>query len=85
MWQTATVGKGEPIRWHIALLLPSWKSARHFASIKTKQADTPLGYLYGRMLLMVRHDALCPPLRQQRWGKHKRERSVRKLVRPCQA
>jgi hypothetical protein len=57
----------------------------HFASIKTKHADTPLWYLYGRMLLMVRHDALCPPLRHQLWCKQKRERSVRKLIRPFRA
>lgn len=29
IWQTATVGKASPLRWHIELILTSWKSSLH--------------------------------------------------------
>jgi hypothetical protein len=37
------------------------------------------------MLLIVLNYALCPQVRATVWMKHKRELSVLKLVRPCQA
>jgi hypothetical protein len=57
----------------------------HLASINTKKADTTFCYLYGRMLLIVLHYALCPHIRHHLWVKKKRELSVRKLVRHFQA
>jgi hypothetical protein len=65
--------------------LKSWKSSRHFASSKTKKVNPTLGYLYGRMLLIVLNDALGPQMRATIGVKQQRERSVRKLVRHFQA
>jgi Transposase DDE domain len=79
--KTATVVKGYPLRWQIALLCKSWKSSLHFASIKTQKEDTTLCYLYGRMLWILLQYALCPPLRMTLWVRKRRARSVRKLVR----
>jgi hypothetical protein len=53
--------------------------------MKTTKADTPLCYLYGRLLLMWLNDALCPQMRPTLWLKKKRARSQLKLVRHCQA
>jgi Transposase DDE domain len=83
--KTETVGKAYPIRWQVELIFKSWKSDLHLASIKTKKADTTLCYLYGRMLLILLNDALCPQRRHTLWGKKKRERSLLKLVRHFQA
>lgn len=85
IWKTETVGKGYPIRWQIALIFKSWKSSLHWAAINTKKEDSTLCYLYGRMLLILLNDALCPPLRSPLWLKKKRELSVLKLVRHFQA
>ena len=85
IWKTTTVVKGYPIRWQIELIFKSWKSYLHLASINTKKAATTLGYLYGRMLLIVLTYALCPHIRHHLWCKKKRERSVLKLVRHFQA
>ncbi len=54
---------------------------RFLASITTKKEDSTLWYLYGRMLLMVFNDALCPPMRTTLWLKQKRELSLLKFVR----
>jgi len=85
LWKPATVGKVSPLRWHSDLLFQSWKRSRHCASIQTTQEDTTLWYLYGRMLLIVLNDALCPQMRVTVWLKKKRERRVVKLVRHFQA
>jgi hypothetical protein len=85
LWKTAPVVKVYPMRWQIALIFQSWKRYLPLASIQTKKADTPLCDLYGRMLLIVLHDALCPPRRHHLWLKKKRELSVLKLVRHFQA
>jgi hypothetical protein len=85
IWQTETVGKVYPIRWHVELIFKSWKSYLHVASIKTKKADTTLWYLYGRMLLILLNYALCPQMRHTLWLKKKRELSLLKLVRHFQA
>ena len=84
-WQTETVGKAYPIRWQIELIFKSWKSHGHLASINTKKVDTTLCYLYGRMLLILINDALCPQIRSKLWLKKKRELSLLKLVRHFQA
>jgi hypothetical protein len=55
--KTAPVVKVYPRRGHIELSFKSWKSSLHFASIKTKKADTTLCYLYGRRRLIVLNDA----------------------------
>jgi hypothetical protein len=85
IWQTETVGKVYPLRWQVELIFKSWKSYLHLASIKTKKADTTLCYLYGRMLLILLNDALCPQMRQTLWLKKKRALSLLKLVRHFQA
>ena len=85
IWKTETVGKVYPIRWQVELIFKSWKSSLHLASIKTKKATPTLGYLYGRMLLILLNYALCPQLRHTLWLKKKRERSLLKLVRHFQA
>jgi hypothetical protein len=74
-----------PLRWQIELIFQSWKSYVHLASIKTKKEDTTLGYLYGRMRLIVLNYALCPQLRTTLWVRKRRELSVLKLVRHFQA
>jgi Transposase DDE domain len=53
IWKTETVIKVYPVRWQIALMFKSWKSYLHLAAINTKKADPPLGYLSGRMRLIV--------------------------------
>ena len=85
IWKTETVGKAYPLRWQIELIFKSWKSYCHLASINTKKVDTTLCYLYGRMLLIVIHYALCPQIRHNLWLKKKRELSLLKLVRHFQA
>jgi hypothetical protein len=52
-WKTATVVNVSPVRWQIELMLKSWKSDLHVAVLTTPKEDTTLGYLSGRMLLMV--------------------------------
>src|SRR5262245_52290969 len=47
-----TIVKVSPLRWQIELIFKSWKSSLHVASITTKQEDSTLCYLYGRMLLI---------------------------------
>jgi UDP-2,3-diacylglucosamine pyrophosphatase LpxH len=56
-----------------------------FASMKTTKEDSTLCSLYGRMLLMLFNDALCPQIRAALWEKPPRELSVLKLVWHCQA
>jgi hypothetical protein len=85
IWQTAPVLKVYPLRWQIALIFTSWKSYRHVTSLTTTKEDTPLWYLYGRMLLIVLNDALCPQIRAHLWTQRKRERSLLQLVRHFQA
>ena len=85
IWKTETVVKVYPLRWQIELIFKSWKSYLHLASIKTKKEDTTLCYLYGRMLLILLHYALCPQLRTTLWVRKRRELSVLKLVRHFQA
>jgi Transposase DDE domain len=85
IWKTETGGTADPIRWQVELILKSWKSYLHLASIKTKKADTTLCYLYGRMLLILLNDALCPHMRHPLWLRKKRARSLLKLVRHFQA
>jgi len=85
LWKTETVGKVYPIRWQIELIFKSWKRDLHLAAIHTKQEDSTVWYLYGRMLLILLHDALCPQLRSPLWLKKKRELSVLTRVRHFQA
>lgn len=85
LWPTETVLKVAPRRWHSELLLKSWKRYRHLASLTTTKADPTLGYLYGRLRRLVRHDALCPPLRAHLWRQPQRELSLLKLMRHGQA
>jgi hypothetical protein len=53
--------------------------------MQTKKAASSFCSLYGRMRLIVLNDALCRQLRAHLWGKRKRARRLRKLVRQCQA
>jgi Transposase DDE domain len=85
IWKTTAVIKVYPLRWQIALIFKSWKSYLHLASFTTKQEDTTLCYLYGRMLLILLNYALCPQIRVQLWMKKKRELSLLKLMRHLQA
>ena len=71
--------------YNIELIFKSWKSYLHLASLPTTKEDTTLCYLYGRMLLIVLHDALCPQVRAHLWKQKKRELSLLKLMRHCQA
>ena len=45
IWKTETVGKVYPIRWQVELIVKSWKSYLHVASIKTKKETPTLCYL----------------------------------------
>jgi Transposase DDE domain len=85
IWQTETVLKVYPLRWHIELIFKSWKSYLHLASLTTTKEDTTLCYLYGRMLLIVLNYALYPQIRAHLWRQKKRELSLLKLVRHFQA
>jgi hypothetical protein len=85
IWPTATVLKVYPLRWQIELIFKSWKSYLHLAALTTTKEDTTLCYLYGRMLLIVLNYALCPQIRVHLWRQKKRELSLLKLVRHCQA
>ena len=85
IWQTAMVVKVYPVRWQIARIFQSWKSYLPLASLTTKQEDTTLCYLYGRMLLILLNYALCPQIRASLWMKKKRELSLLKLMRHLQA
>jgi hypothetical protein len=85
IWQTATVLKVYPLRWPIERILKSWKSALHLASLPTTKEDTTFCSLYGRMLLIVLHDALSPQRRAPLWTQRKRARSLLKLGRHFQA
>ena len=85
IWKTPTILKVYPLRWQIELIFKSWKSYLHLASLPTTKEDTTLCYLYGRMLLIVLHDALCPQVRAHLWKQKKRELSLLKLMRHCQA
>lgn len=84
IWQTAMVVKVYPLRWQIELIFKSWKSSLHLASLTTKQEDTTLCYLYGRMLLILLNYALYPQIRASLWMKKKRELSLLKLMRHLQ-
>ncbi len=57
----------------------------HLASIKTRKEATTLCYLYGCLLFILLHYALCPQMRTTLWARQRRARSVLKLVRHCQA
>lgn len=85
IWATATVGQVYPLRWQVELIFKSWKSHLHLAALPTTAETPTLCYLYGRMLLILLTYALCPPLRQTLWAKHRRELSLLKLVRHFQA
>lgn len=45
IWKAETVMNVYPGRWHIEIILKSWKSSLHFASITTKKEDPTLCYL----------------------------------------
>jgi hypothetical protein len=85
IWQTTTVLKVSPLRWHIERIFQSWKSSLHVASLTTTKEDTTLWYLSGRMLRIVLNDALCPQRRAHLWTQRKRARSLLKRVRHFQA
>jgi Transposase DDE domain len=85
IWKIAAVLTAYPLRWQIELIFKSWQSYRPLTALKTKKADPPLGYLYGRMLLMLLTYALYPQRRATVWLKQKRALSVLKLVRHFQA
>ena len=61
--QTAPLRQMDPIRWQVELIFTSWKSSLPVASLKTKKVNPTLGYLYGRLLLMVLNYALGPQWR----------------------
>jgi hypothetical protein len=85
IWQPQTVLRVYPIRWQVELRFTSWKSSLHVATLKTTKEDTALCYLYGRMLLTLLNDALCPQRRATLWMKRRRQLSLLKLVRHFQA
>jgi hypothetical protein len=85
IWQTETVLKVSPLRWHRERILKSWKSSLPLASLTTTKEDPTLWYLYGRLLLIVLNYALYPPRRAHLWRQKKRELSLLKLVRHFQA
>jgi hypothetical protein len=85
IWATATVPKVYPIRWQIELIFKSWKSYLHLATLTTTKEDSTLCYLYGRMLRIRLHYALCPQTRATLWLQHQRELSLLKFVRHFQA
>ena len=55
IWTTATVPKVSPMRWQIERIFQSWQSSLHLAALTTTKEDSPLGYLYGRMLRILLH------------------------------
>src|SRR5215813_13011639 len=70
---------------HIELVFKAWKSGLHLATVTTTTKHSTLCYLYGRMLLILLTDVLCPTLRATLWQKQQREVSLLKLVRHFQA
>ena len=85
VWTPATVCTAYSLRWQVELVCKSCKSALHLATLPTKTAAPTLGYLYGRLLLIVLAYALGPALRTARWSRQRRELSFLKLVRYLQA
>ena len=85
IWPPQTGLRVYPLRWQVELIFQSWKRSRHLATLKTTKQHTTLCYLYGRMLLMLLNDALCPQRRATRWLKRRRALSLLKLVRHFQA
>jgi hypothetical protein len=85
VWTPETVGTAYALRWQVELVFKSWKSHLHLATLTTKTADSTLGYLYGRMLLILLPYALCSPLRARLWEQNRRELSLLKLSRHLQA
>ena len=67
------------------LIFTSWKSSLHWAALTTTKEDSPLGYLYGRMLRILLHDALCPQTRATLWLQSQRALSLLKFARHVQA
>src|SRR5262249_46663221 len=68
---------------HIELVFKAWKSGLHLATVTSTTKQSPLCYLYGRMLLSLLTSALSSPLRVTVWQQH-RELSLFKFVRHCQ-
>lgn len=85
VWSPQTVGVAYSFRWQIELIFKAWKSGLHLATVTTTTKHSTLCCLYGRMLLILLTDALCPTLRATVWQKQCREVSLLKLVRYLQA
>jgi hypothetical protein len=85
IWKIDTVINVSPLRWPIERMFKSWKSDLPFTSITTTQDDATVGYLHGRMLLMLFSYAPGPQPRAALWLQQKRALSLLKCVRHCHA
>lgn len=84
VWSAKTVAVAYSLRGQVELVFRTWKSGLHLATLTTTTKDSPLCYLYGRMLLILLTSALSSPLRTKVWQQH-RELSLVKLARHLQA
>jgi hypothetical protein len=85
VWPPQTVAIVYTLRWQVELGFKAWKSHLHLATLTTTTKNSPLCYLYGRLLLIVVTFALGAPVRTTVWQKQQREVSLIKLVRHFQA
>jgi hypothetical protein len=85
VWPSQTVGIAYSLRWQVELVVKSWKSHLHLATLTTATKNSTLCYLCGQTLLIVLTSALGSPLRPAVWQQHQRELSLLKLARHFQA